>query len=90
MEVLTKGILEDRGSSHGPYEDQGTLAALLKSTVRGSPRFHNLPWYVQDAIDMILVKISRAVCGKWDFADHWDDIVGYATLVANAIKPRSE
>ncbi len=82
----TEELLSERGSSHGDYVKQGGLAAQLKNTVRMCSGWDNLPWFAQDAIDMILVKISRAVCGQWCFADHWDDIIGYASLVAKEIK----
>jgi hypothetical protein len=35
---------------------------------------------------MIVDKISRIVCGDPDFVDHWRDIAGYATLVADDIE----
>jgi hypothetical protein len=31
---------------------------------------------------MIAHKIGRIIAGDPDFRDHWDDLAGYATLIA--------
>jgi hypothetical protein len=41
---------------------------------------------VQDeALSMIVMKISRILTGDPNHADHWADIAGYATLIANEL-----
>ena len=42
----------------------------------------------KEAIHMILVKLSRIIYGNHDHADHWDDIAGYALLVADRLKDK--
>jgi hypothetical protein len=33
-----------------------------------------------EALEMIAGKIARILSGNPDFADHWDDVIGYAQL----------
>ena len=33
-----------------------------------------------ESLEMIAVKIARILSGDPDFADHWDDVIGYAKL----------
>jgi hypothetical protein len=40
---------------------------------------------IAEALDMILHKIGRIVAGDATFKDHWVDIAGYATLVADRV-----
>ena len=42
---------------------------------------------ISEALDMILHKIGRIVAGDATFKDHWVDIAGYATLVADRVVP---
>jgi len=35
-----------------------------------------------------LVKLSRIIYGNYNHVDHWDDIAGYALLVADRIKDK--
>ena len=37
----------------------------------------------RESLDMIAHKIGRILAGDPDFRDHWDDIAGYAKLVAD-------
>lgn len=75
-------ILQERGKSHGKFEDNARISQNLKHIVRAQPSYKNLTPVQCEAIDMILHKIARAVAGNPGFKDHWDDIAGYAKLVS--------
>ena len=75
----TDRLLQERGKVHGKWEDQASTANTLKNAVR-TPGWRNLTAMQQEAIDMILVKVSRIVNGNPSHADHWTDIKGYAEL----------
>lgn len=48
---------------------------------------HRVPHaYIQEALEMICTKISRICHGNALHKDHWDDIAGYAQLVAEKIE----
>lgn len=85
-------ILAARGKSHGEFRDHARCAQALKTVVRaelaaraarGQPELEPM---ALEAIDMVLHKIARAIAGEWAFADHWDDIAGYAKLVADRVR----
>jgi hypothetical protein len=42
----------------------------------------------REALDMIAHKIARILNGNPDVHDHWHDIVGYASLVAENLEPK--
>ena len=75
-------LTEQRKSTHGPWALQADTAQRLKFSIKaglvgGRPK---LSASQAEAVDMILVKISRIVSGDPNEADHWDDIMGYAKL----------
>lgn len=77
-------ILEERVKTHGNFEEVADLDTELFSTFNTYLQ-SNLDNYQYCAIKMILHKIARIGCGNPDFKDHWQDIIGYATLVLNSI-----
>jgi hypothetical protein len=40
----------------------------------------------KEALDMIVHKIARILNGNPNVHDHWHDIAGYATLIANRLE----
>lgn len=82
MEI--NSILEERVKTHGNFEEVADLDTELFSTFNTYLQ-SNLENYQYCAIKMILHKIARIGCGNPDFKDHWQDIIGYATLVLNSI-----
>lgn len=82
MEI--NSILEERVKTHGNFEEVADLDTELFSTFNTYLQ-SNLENYQYCAIKMILHKIARIGCGDPDFKDHWQDIIGYATLVLNSI-----
>lgn len=40
---------------------------------------------MKEALDMICLKMSRILSGKANTKDHWTDIAGYATLIADRL-----
>lgn len=75
-------ILEDRGSSHGPFDKQTAAAQEMKAVFY---KYYNVGnWHtdpvVREAVDMIIHKLSRIAVGNPYFEDHWKDIAGYALL----------
>lgn len=45
-----------------------------------------LPVDVREGLDLIALKISRIVTGEPEYLDNWDDIGGYAKIVADRIR----
>ena len=84
-------ILAERGKTHGDFKDHAETAQRLKSTLREQSK----DWQIdfshtqQEALEMICHKIARIVAGNPNFVDHWRDIAGYATLVADELEAQN-
>lgn len=81
----TAAILAERKTTHGNYDDDAACSIDLIGTVEMHVKQLLTPVQLH-ALHMICHKIARIVTGRADFKDHWDDIAGYATLVANRCK----
>lgn len=74
-------LLTERGKTHGEYGVDARYAiALLLTVEQGFTPRHTAT--MRHSIIMICFKLARILAGDPDFADHWKDIAGYATLVA--------
>lgn len=78
-------ILADRGKTYGSFAVNAQISQHLKSIVRAY-KHQELGTIHLEALDMIFLKISRIVTGNPDHADSWDDIAGYAKLVADHVR----
>lgn len=77
--------LQAREASHGPYRQQAQMSQLLKAIMHGHPNWKELPAEHREALDMIMMKISRLLNGNSSEPDTWIDISGYAMLCYNLI-----
>lgn len=88
MTSQVEHILEERGSRYGSFMGNGVIAQRLKAVLReecGS-RHIELEADQAEALDMIAHKVARIINGDPNYIDSWDDIAGYATLVANRLR----
>ena len=82
-------MLLDRSHTHGKFSDQARLSQEFKTTLSTFQK-DNLSYPQREALEMILHKISRIVMGDPNFIDHWDDISGYAILIADDLKEQKD
>ena len=74
-------LIQERGRTHGDWSKQAQLAQSLKNCVRlAQEPIRTMSKGQMEAIEMILVKVSRICQGNPNEPDHWDDIIGYAKL----------
>lgn len=91
--MSTTDILNERKETHGLYDHDAACAMDLIDVMNEHINLRclrgqsSLTAVQAHSLAMILFKIARIVTGKVDFKDHWDDIAGYATLVAQRCKP---
>lgn len=78
-------ILEERGKTHGEFTTHARISQKLKSVARMSG-MGSLPLPHVESLEMIFHKIARILNGNPDHVDHWDDIAGYATLIAKELR----
>ena len=84
-------LLQERALQYGTFAALAKTAQEFKSVLYrelGS-RNKRLADDQAEALDMILTKIARIINGNADIADHYFDIAGYATLVAERLQGRS-
>jgi hypothetical protein len=79
-------ILKEREVTHGDFEMKSMWIQEIMQNLIGLNSYEAMEADKKEAIHMILVKLSRIIYGNHDHADHWDDIAGYAELVANRLK----
>lgn len=79
--MKTEEILNAREKTHGDFEEVGKTTEALTSIITES---HSENRKITDAqilaLKMIALKMARIMRGDPNFADHWDDIAGYAML----------
>ena len=81
-------VLDERAKDYGKFIEGAEIMQMLKRLVhnyietRGTP----LAFDQREAIDMIIHKLGRIINGNPDKVDHWVDIAGYSTLVADRLQ----
>lgn len=91
-DVVAK-ITQERGSVYGPFLHNAIVAQGIKAAIREFPapfitprKWEELPLDVREGLDYIAGKIARIVTGDPEYLDNWDDIAGFATIVAARIR----
>ena len=81
-------LLEERGARYGEFADHARVSMQLKDVLgsRLVEREISLTYDQVEALHMICHKLGRIVNGDPDYIDSWDDIAGYATLVADRLR----
>jgi Domain of unknown function (DUF6378) len=87
-EVVTdiEAILEQRHSVHGDFHQDARIAQALKYVMREGVNWSDLTDIQKEALDHFATKIARILAGDPNHVDHWEDICGYATLNARALR----
>ncbi|MBV7387912.1 hypothetical protein KRX11_04515 [Pasteurellaceae bacterium TAE3-ERU1] len=69
--------LKERATTHGDFYTAAPTYCALMDELRKSKSLDDAQEY---AVSMIISKLVRILYGNANEADHWRDIVGYATL----------
>lgn len=87
MDTIDK-ILEERGSRYGLFIEHAKLTQRMKRLMKNwdDDKWRNLSDDQVEALEMIAHKIGRILNGDPDYIDSWDDIAGYAKLVADRLR----
>ena len=81
-----KEILEDRQNTHGELMKQALICQCIKDVMRITDNWKTLKADQKECLEMIAHKTARILAGDANHLDHWDDIAGYALLVAHRLK----
>lgn len=90
MSEALADILADRGKRYGRFEDHARITQQLKMVIAKHDTGNRLDDDQMEALDTICHKIGRIVNGDPNYADSWDDIAGYATLVGDRLRGLKE
>lgn len=78
-------ILAERQKTHGDFKTHADFAQDLKRVIHRTGSWPKMTPAMQEGLEMIAHKIARIMNGNPYYKDHWDDIAGYATLVAKEL-----
>ncbi len=78
----TEQLLAERYKTNGNYSDKAAFIQNVKHLMRLSTGWHKLSASQKESVDMIAHKLGRIMTGDPNHKDHWDDIAGYAALIA--------
>lgn len=80
-------MLIERGKRYGMFSTHADVTQGVKLAMQIWPAWNGrLAMDQREALEMIAHKIGRILNGDPDYVDSWDDIAGYATLVANRLR----
>ena len=77
-------ILQKKQETHGEYYENASVAQALKAHMR--PHLVGASVDIRESVDLICTKLGRICAGDPTYKDHWDDIAGYARLIASQLK----
>lgn len=80
-------LLDEKGKTHGSFDLTAERAGNLQDMTRTRI---NEPPVVRHAREMICVKLARIASGNPLATEHWDDIAGYAKLVADWLREQQQ
>lgn len=81
----TDALLADRAKTHGDYADHAKITQETLGLWACQHNSRKLNYMQSEALHMIAHKVGRILAGDPNFRDHWDDIAGYARLVAERL-----
>lgn len=95
---IVADITQKRGSVYGRFAHNAFVAQAIKTAMQNIPDpdgtpsplgpWERLPHDVRESLELIALKISRIVTGDPEYLDNWDDIGGYAKIVADRIREK--
>lgn len=72
--------LEEREKTHGDFKCVAFTSSKMYDLVTQGVSYPKLNFVQKEALRMIIHKVARIAEGDPAHKDHWEDIVGYATL----------
>lgn len=79
--------LTERGNRYGAFDEHARITQNIKRAMADSPNWAKLADDQKECLEMLAHKAGRILNGDPNYHDSWHDIVGYAKLVADRLKP---
>ena len=83
--LTAAALLRERAATHGDFHSVAWVAQELRRVYRHELGWEALSPIQREALDSMASKVGRILSGDPNFADHWSDLCGYATLALNEI-----
>jgi len=84
-----ENLLTERETTHGRFTNTSLTCVKFEKVAEGGENWGSLLPEQRVALRMIFIKLARILSGNPDHLDHWRDIAGYATCVAETFKPQA-
>lgn len=84
--LTTEGLIDNRQGVHGEFMENSRATWEIMRALQDERNWSILPDHMKHALYMCAHKMARIVAGNPEHSDHWEDIAGYATLVAQRIE----
>ena len=81
-----ENTLAERGNRYGTFENHARISQALKRAMHDSPNWSKLTDVQKEGLEMIQHKVARILNGDPSYLDNIIDVVGYATLVKDAME----
>ena len=81
-----ESLLIDRAVTHGDFTEHAAITQSLKRIMQRSQGWKHLDDRQHEGLEMIAHKVGRILAGNPNHKDHWDDISGYAKIVADRLE----
>lgn len=81
--------LAERGQRYGAFTGHAQLTQQLKDAMHAHPGWQRLSPDQREALEMVQHKIGRILNGDPNYEDNVVDIIGYATLMLQAMRGRN-
>jgi hypothetical protein len=80
-----EALVAERATKHGDFTYQASITQDFKRIAHAAPRWPVMSDVQREGMEMILHKAARILAGDPYFADHWDDIGGYAKITRDRL-----
>lgn len=90
MTDYSMSVLNERTRTHGKWEENARITQSIMRILQTGQRWPDMEDQMLEAMHLIAHKMHRIVNGDPNFEDHWRDMAGYATLVADTLLSRQE
>lgn len=81
QDSCTQLLLDERGATHGRFIQVAYWSQEFRRLLRVNPGWETLTVAQREALDQIMLKVARIMCGDPNHIDHWRDVIGYSRLV---------
>ena len=81
-------LLNEREKTHGDFDETVTISQELKRTMRWAMNGKGSRYTdrMRESLELIATKLARLFSGSPFDPEHWRDIAGYATLIAEHLE----